>query len=1235
MPVFLIFLLFLFSPFTTNAASQVQFVAEIPIERPLRLSVDNDGKMFITRQNGNVDITGSDGKTLLTLKNKDVNNVVILKKPNGIALYRETIYISDKSLDKVAMFTVTGNYLGSFSDSGSGPGELSNPRGLFIYQGVVYVADYSNDRIQIFGANGVYMGSIGNSGDKETKLNSPTDVAVDPNGLIYTIDGSKQVKIYKQNGEFVRKLIGIVNPVSLAIAPDGVLVADQENCSISKFAFTGERVLTFGSTGKDKGQFLEIAVIAADSHGNAYVADIQKGTMQVISSVSGAGVEAVDWAPPPTSLLWLKDTPIQSRHIFWDQQNERLYTIDEKNDTVLVFKDDKVIQTLKVPDWTPVSVKVDRQGTVWVVDRSESRIIKFDGNGTLTQKFGSSGSRPGSLSKPNDLSVSKDGTVYVADTGNDRIQVFTGEGVFLNVVGAEAGIPDLKKPTAVEMDNKGNLIILSSSVPYLIRVTPEGKVLGRIGDIQKGWGKLGEPVDMAISGNELLVVDLESSNIKFYSTEGQFLRFFGFKGEIKGAFRKPSAITIVDATRIQVADYGNKRVQLFNVVYTPSPPTDFAASAGMRTVALQWKGSSEPYVSSYKIFRAVGKGDNYKEIAAVKNFSFQDNAVEPMTPYFYKVSSIARDGNSALSGDVATATPAKYKTSSPKGLGGSCLEWSADLNWEASPDAFTSHYLIYRKDDNDKSKLELVGETKGTSFTEGTLEADTPYLYSVAAISIDGIESDHSSIKVKTLVATKPPLQLDVIDMSNIFSNTYKIYENEGIGKILLTNNTRTKINSLKLAFTIKSYMDFPSEVEIRDLPPLSSREIPLKAVFNNKILEVSEDTPVQTEIMVTYYENQKPKSFSKNHTITLYEKHRMMWVEKDRVATFITSKDPVLLEFTRSVVTQYGDVNSPLVYASAIFDFLGYMGMTYLLHPTNPYQITEGKNNYVDYVQYPRDTLKRNSGVCTDLVVLFSASLESLGVRTMLLGIPGHLFMMFALGPVSEMGDDTMGDMLVIHDGLLWAPIELTTIGSTFMKAWETGSKTYNEKKAQGAIDYIELRNAWGRYKPATLPFTDWRAQVVPRSAVDKHFSNEMVRINKIALKYLSIGHFLALKKNPNDVDAMIQIGIIYGEGGDADEAKRFFEKAALLSTSNSAINNNLGNIHFLKGEYKDALLDYQTAADIDPADPYILVNLTKSYLCLDQRDNAAEAFRKAISIDKGIAKKYRAITIELMGSL
>jgi DNA-binding beta-propeller fold protein YncE len=954
-----------------------------------------------------------------------------------------------------------------------------------------------------------------------------------------------------------------------------------------------------------------------------------------MATEQGAGVGPLDRTPPPTSVRWQRETNLPYvRKVYWDQPRERLYAIDDDKNALLVFKNDQLERTITVPDWTPAAVTVDRQGAVWVVDRGESRVLKLNAEGKVLLLVGSSGSRPGYLRKPRGLAVTGDGTVYVADTGNDRVQAFNSEGVFLNVVTSGAGSTELRSPIAITVDGQGILYVASDSYKTIFSFSSDGKFLRVIGDPGPGRGRLETPVDLLVNGNELFVLDGGTGDVKVFSLGGDFLRQFGARGEGRGDFRKPSSITLLDATRLIVADYGNKRLQYLSTVYTPTAPDELGAVGGMRTVNVRWKTPDEPFVEKYRVYRAKEKPEEFKEVALVKTRSYQDTDVVPNLLYYYRIGAVARDGNETVAKEVMKAIPEKYRTAPPQGVEAQTQEWSVDLKWTPNKETFVDHYRVYREDDEEDAVPQMVGETKATNFSEGGLDSDTAYTYYVSAFSTDGVESERTAIDVETPVATKPPLEVDVLEMSNIFSNTYKIYETEGIGRVRLTNNTRDPIGSLKLSLAVKEFMDFPSELEVKNIAPRESREVTLRAVFNNKVLEVTEDTPVQTEITASYYENQKLRTHAKSHTVNLYEKHRMMWVEKDRIATFVTSKDPVLIEFTRAVVTQHGELNAPLVYAGALFEHLGHMGMTYLQHPTNPYQVTAGKTEFVDYVQYPRETLKRNSGVCTDLVVLYAAALESLGIRTLILGIPGHLFMMFDVGAVSDLGDDTMNGMLAIHDGHIWVPVELTIVGAPFMKAWEVGSKTYNDAKAQG-IEVTDLRKAWRRFKPATLPFSDWRVTVASRADVDKRFNNEVAKLNKLTLNYTSSRYFKVLQQNPNDVNALLQLGIIYGEGGELDEALRLFERAERISPDNATIKNNIGNIHLMRGKYADAQKVYENAAGLDTSDPYILVNLAICYLRLEKKEKAVDAFQRAYAMDREIGQKYRAMALELLGGI
>ena len=212
----------------------------------------------------------------------------------------------------------------------------------------------------------------------------------------------------------------------------------------------------------------------------------------------------------------------------------------------------------------------------------------------------------------------------------------------------------------------------------------------------------------------------------------------------------------------------------------------------------------------------------------------------------------------------------KYTPKPPVSVEAKSQEWSVDLAWQAERQDYIENYAVYRDSDDENVPPILLGKTKETVFSEGGLDSDTDYTYLVSAFSIDGVESERVPVETSTIVATKPPLEIEIIQMSDIFSNTYKIYENEGIGKVKLTNNTRNEILALKLAFSIKEYMDYPSELEIKSIPPGQSTEIILKAVFNNRILEVTEDTPVQTELKASYFENQKQRVFVMHNAITL-----------------------------------------------------------------------------------------------------------------------------------------------------------------------------------------------------------------------------------------------------------------------------------------------------------------------------------------------------------------------------
>ncbi|MDY6854555.1 MAG: 6-bladed beta-propeller [Thermodesulfobacteriota bacterium] len=1228
---FLLALIILALPHSSNAVQQIKYIGEIRAGQPLFIDVDEQGNIYTTQKNGTIRVLSNSGEVLFHIKGEDEVEKPIIKRPMGLDFYKDKIYITDEALGKVIIFSKNGKYLDCFGKKGSAPKEFNKPRGIFVYDGVIYVADSGNKRVQVFGQNGVYMGSIGIEGQQENMLKNPTDIAIDQNGLIYVVDNEcKKVKVFDSAGNFLKNIDGTKEPYSIAIDKDGIYVADIGKYRINRYDFNGNRQFIFGSNGIGQAQFSSLAGISVKKEGKIYIVDTVRGIIHVFLPEWEERVSIYEDPSPPSTVSWLNDIYVKVNTI-WAQNKEKIYAINEKEKNIVIIENKEVSKTLNLPECSLASIATDPQGFIWVLDKAKDRMLKLDENGKILFCVGSSGSKAGYFSDPADISISRKGIIFVADSGNNRVQAFNTDGVFLNIIGEKDKISLMKKPLAIALDSNNNLYVLDRDKKTVSVYSQEGDKLMEFGSKSNLEWYLDNPVSITVTENEIFILDSGKNIVKVFTLSGKFLREFGAKGTGKGDFNKPSSIATINDTLIFISDTGNKRIQILKTIHTPAAPIHLEAKEGMKRVELKWEKSQESFVNMYRVYRSEHNSIGFREIANTQEDSYTDCDVISDKEYFYIVRAVAKEGNIGLKSAVVSAKPFKVEVSKPSGLEAQTSDRCVYLSWEPSNTDFTSYYIIYKEEDG---TLKEVGKTEDTQFTDMFLYANTSYRYWLSVISIDGVESEKVSIKATTQVSTRPPLEIEVIHMHDIFSNTYKIYENEGIGTINLINNTNNHISKLKVSFSIKEFMDFPWEIDIEDLTPFENRGFVIKAVFNNTILNITEDTPVQTELKVSYYDHGEIKTFSKNHTINIYEKHRMGWDEKDRIATFITPKDSAILEFTRSIVTQYGDYRYPIVFASAIFDALGIVGLTYMQDPSNPYQVTSEKTDFVDYIQYPRETLKRKSGDCDDLVILYSAALESIGIPTKLLFYPGHVLMMFSTGIKCKDKFDTLENMVVELEGNIWIPVETTLLGESFIKAWEVGSTSYYNWRENG-LEIMDIKFAWKKFKPASLPISSWRSEIVNKDTIEKEFVEESNTVRKIHLRLISKKYIALLSENPNDVNALMQLGIIYAQAGVTEEAKKAFEKALEYDKINADLKNNIGNIHFLNKDYTKAQLAYEEAAKRDPEDPYILINLTKCYLKLEMEDKAKEVFKKAIEIDSKISSIYKTLSLKFMSVL
>jgi hypothetical protein len=814
--------------------------------------------------------------------------------------------------------------------------------------------------------------------------------------------------------------------------------------------------------------------------------------------------------------------------------------------------------------------------------------------------------------------------VYVADKGNDSVQMFDNKGNYVK------SIAKLNTPVAIALDQQENLYVLERGRGVISIYAAQGGLLGSFGKKEEGRpGSLLKPVALMATVDEVMVLD--GNQVKVFSHKGDYLRSFAASGKQRGELDEPVAIVQKDEVSLLIAERGNKRIQTFVTQYKPGAPQHLITEDGFHNIALSWDAFALPYVKKYQIYRSKDERGGLVRVATVEANRYVDRGLEADGKYFYRVVAETASGYEGVSSAQVSGVSKKYTPPALTAVQVEAHEWQIKLTWKPIESEFVSSYNIYQKEGGHFTK---VAEAITPEFSKDALTPNTTYIYYIAAHSSDGTEADKFEVNAKTLMFSKAPLEIEVVKLRPIFSNTYKMYEENGVGIIKLTNNTADVMEGITFSFKVNDFMDFPTESKLDKLLPGQSAELKLKAVFNNNILNVTEDSSVQAMLEASYFDNGKRQSYSKNPTISVYEKHKLMWDERGRYASFITPKDPPLLTFVRSIVTQYKDVKDEPQLAAAVFNAAGVYGLTYIPDPTNPYQVSSGKADTVDYIQFPRETLERKSGDCDDLVAFYTSALDSMGIATRVVEVPGHMFMMFSTGVHAEEDGYTMDDMYVIYEDMLWIPVETTVVGSSFVKAWELGAKHYYEWKGKG-LTILNIQNEWETYKPASLAESKWKPVEISKESIEKKFPNEVASMLKISSQTKTRHYRQHIDKNPSDVDAHLQIGIILAKLGDRDEAMKYFDKVLVLQPRNAAALNNRGNLFMIADKYEEAQRAYREATRINPEDANIWINLAKAYKATNEIKEAKAAFIKAQGLDVNIKKKYKALGLELSNTL
>jgi len=157
----------------------------------------------------------------------------------------------------------------------------------------------------------------------------------------------------------------------------------------------------------------------------------------------------------------------------------------------------------------PTDVAWDPDGNIFVSDGYvNSRMVKFDMNGNFLMDWGSYGSDIGQFNLPHTMQADREGNIYVGDRSNRRIQVFDSDGNFLRVllmnvpypadyqppytaINPNRRLPDATQPWSMCItDSTPQEIWVSDNEPGRIyQMTLDGEIKGWLGSSGRGPGQ--------------------------------------------------------------------------------------------------------------------------------------------------------------------------------------------------------------------------------------------------------------------------------------------------------------------------------------------------------------------------------------------------------------------------------------------------------------------------------------------------------------------------------------------------------------------------------------------------------------------------------------------------------------------------------------------------------------------------------------------------------------------------
>jgi len=673
-------------------------------------------------------------------------------RPSGLAVDSEgRIHVSDTKNDNVQIFDRTGAFSSKIGEKGVEAGSFRTPSGIDV-DGMrnLYVVDQGNNRLQKFDPRGIFVMQIVSGPKPIEKINiSRTsgpikyiswpqfkrlkDVAVGPDGTIYLLDeGLYIVHAYSPQGAYLFSFGGrgkrggkFEKPSGIGVGAMGVVcVADEKNNTLQLFDPEGRFLTSVGKKGKGHGQFNQPQGVGTSADGRIYVADKGNRRVQVFSYA----------IPRPEAPVARIEKPV------------RLAVFDFKNNNPAAqsrgygeaISDMFITAFAKRPNFEVIERKQVRK----VIEE-----IYFDQSGVVESETAKK------IGKILGIDVALAGGVAALASSIE---------IDLRLLDVETGkvilADSLKADSEQELRTLVNREVIRLENGYLIRFYPPAPPAGL-------------KVEAGIRRNILSWSANEESDFKEYqvcraeSAEGPYM-VLGKTRETEWVDKNLSdgAAYYYRLAAVDTAKMESKQCPEMAGTTRPRPALGqlpVKENVVVKKSSFSW-AENEADVTGYVIYRSSSADGEFKSIGESRTPRFSEGGFGDGETYYYKVAKKYRNGlESESSKPFAVST--KPRPSVPeKFTAQSGLARRVYLEWANPKESDIREFRLYRSpaEDGDFKRIATVkpGWISSPSYTDGGLEDNTSYYYTLQSIDKDELTSPMSSpIKATTKPVPSTP----------------------------------------------------------------------------------------------------------------------------------------------------------------------------------------------------------------------------------------------------------------------------------------------------------------------------------------------------------------------------------------------------------------------------------------------------------------------------------------------